>query len=195
MSDRAPDRALLPDPARLDWPRRSPRGLVRLVGLDDVDAIWAYRSDPEVVRHLSHGVLDRAGVVERLRLRLTDGRPVAPGADRVVRGVVLEVGGTVVGDGMLRVVTEGGGAPRLWIGYALARSAWGQGLGTELAQVLAGVGRELGLPVWADAYAENPASCRVLEKTGLVRVATATDEGRARHVFTDDPRHLTDRST
>lgn len=61
---------------------------------------------------------------------------------------------------------------------------WGLGLATGVATKLVDICRSLGLPVWADSYAENPASQRVLERAGLVlKHEVPTDAGLMR-VFT-----------
>lgn len=64
----------LPDPADLAWHRHTARTTLRLVTEDDVDAMLAYRGDPEVVEHLSHGTLDRAQVRDRVRARMPGGK-------------------------------------------------------------------------------------------------------------------------
>ncbi len=56
-------------------------------------------------------------------------------------------------------------------GYFLARSRWGQGLGSEAAQLLVGwLQRQAGVVrIWATADAENARSAAVLVKAGLQR--------------------------
>jgi RimJ/RimL family protein N-acetyltransferase len=126
----------------------------------------AYRSDPEVCRYLSHAPLDRDGVRRRIEARTG---AADPASDRLTRGLTVELDDRVVGDAMLRVQRDTD-SESLWIGYAFAREAWGQGLATEVAGALVDVGRELGLPIWADYVHGNEGSGRVLAKLGFVDV-------------------------
>ena len=51
--------------------------------------------------------------------------------------------------------------------YILARSQWGQGIGTELARAVTEYGFALGLPeVWATVDADNAGSIRILDRLG-----------------------------
>ena len=43
---------------------------------------------------------------------------------------------------------------------------WGRGLATDVVTELLGIGDALGLSVWAETFAENIASQRVLENAG-----------------------------
>ncbi|MGX5358199.1 GNAT family N-acetyltransferase [Kocuria sp. KH4] len=76
-----------------------------------------------------------------------------------------------------------GQAWQLWIGYALRREMWGRGLATEVVTELVRVGEELGLPVWAETFAGNIASQRVLEKAGLELVDEVVAAGRLCRIF------------
>lgn len=164
-------------PFALKWPRTTERTVLRLLTLDDVDAMHAYRRLPEVCRHLTHDPLDRAEVEERIRSRLAGNQP-AEGP--VLCGAAVEVDGRMVGDAMMRLDPRAG---ELWIGYGFHPDVWGRGLGTEVAAALVDIGRELGVPVWADAYVDNVASQRVLERVGLAPQHTSDEGGRPRVVF------------
>lgn len=165
-------------PFALTWPRTTERTVLRLVTLDDVDGMLAYRRLPEVCRHLTHEPLDRAGVEERIRWRLAENQP-AEGP--LLCGVAVDVDGRMVGDAMMRLDPI---ANEMCIGYAFHPDVWGQGLGTEVAAALLDIGRELGAAVWADAYTDNTASQRVLERAGLVPHHTRDAGGRRLVVFT-----------
>ena len=68
---------------------------------------------------------------------------------------------------------------RAELGYWLGADAWGQGFATEAASALVDFGfREMGLArIYAQVLAGNAASCRVLEKLGML------SEGiRRRHI-------------
>ena len=177
----------VPDLARLVWARRTTRLVLRPLTLDDVDAIHAFRSLPEVVVHLSHDVLSRAEVEARIADRMARGRP---GATSPLLGLALEDSGSgrVVGDAMLRLepsrsisrtpTDEWEGT----IGYALHPDVRGRGLAAEAATELLAIGfDDLGLRrITADAYADNVASNRVLRRIGMRHEATmiATSLGK-----------------
>lgn len=171
----------LPDPLALAWPRTYNSCHLRPVTMGDVDAILSYRSLPEVVRYLNHPVLDRAGVAERIRQRTAS---YSDRARTVTRGLAVEVGGTVVGDAMMRVELDNdrrGG--QCWIGYAFHPQVWGRGYATQTATCLASAGQELGLRVWADTVAGNVASERALIKAGLQPQGQRMIDGSLRNLF------------
>jgi RimJ/RimL family protein N-acetyltransferase len=64
------------------------------------------------------------------------------------------------------------GADRLTLGYALAPEVWGRGLATEAVRKIVGAAFALTdvAEIEATVRVENPASRRVLEKTGFVHV-------------------------
>lgn len=170
-----------PDPLAGVWPRHTGRCLLRPVQAADLDAMLVYRGDPHVTEHLGHAPLSREEVQERIQVRLSGQDPV-PGW--FVRGVAIVVDGRLVGDAMLRLQPGPGRQSwQFWIGYALRPQVWGRGLATEVATALVGVGDELGLPVWAETFAENVASQRVLEKAGLELVDEVVAEGRLCRIF------------
>ncbi|WP_344255939.1 GNAT family protein [Terrabacter carboxydivorans] len=170
-----------PNLAGLTWPRLTRRLALRPLTLDDVDAVLAYRSLPEVVVHLSHDVLDREQVHDRIAQRLARGRP---GAREPLLGLAVEElrTGQVVGDVMLgiepshSIARSASGEWEGTIGYALHPDVHGQGLAAEAAAELLVIGfRDLGLRrVTADAYAyaDNVASNRVLRRIGMRLEAT-----------------------
>ncbi|MGL5865776.1 MAG: GNAT family N-acetyltransferase [Dermatophilaceae bacterium] len=165
-----------PDPVTaVTWPRRTVRCVLRLITLDDTDAVWSFRQLPEVARNLSHAPLTREEVAIRISGRVAGAAPVG-GA--IIRGFAVDVGSRLVGDAMLLVQADGSGNPELWIGYAFHPEVYGHGFATEAARELVAVGREMGVPVFADAYEDNAASLRVLAKAGLVPVGTKVDHGR-----------------
>ncbi len=176
-----------PDLSGLVWPRLTQRLALRPLTLDDVEAVLAFRSLPEVVVHLSHDVLDREQVRERIARRIERGRP---GASEPLLGLAVEERrtGRVVGDVMLRLEPSHSIArtpSREWegtIGYALHPEVHGRGLAAEAASELLVIGfRDLGLRrVTADAYADNIASNRVLRRIGMRLEATtrATSLGK-----------------
>lgn len=80
-------------PFALTWPRTTERTVLRLLTLDDVDAMHAYRRLPEVCRHLTHDSLTRAEVEERIRSRLVEKRTSLAHLDLFITvGVVTMAG-------------------------------------------------------------------------------------------------------
>ncbi len=64
------------------------------------------------------------------------------------------------------------------IGYWIGRDHWGQGYGSEIADAVVTLARNCGYrPIWASVLPDNPASVRVLEKTGFIR------DGEARRTY------------
>ncbi len=99
--------------------------------------------------------------------------------------------GTFLGWGSLR--PEAGQAE---LGYRLARSAWGQGFGSEAARALVDLGfgtLEL-TRIWGQTMAVNVGSRRVMEKAGLTYVRTVhldwenplpgSEQGEVEYAFT-----------
>ncbi|GAA2019047.1 GNAT family protein [Terrabacter terrae] len=168
-----------PDLARLTWPRTTDRLELRPLTLDDVDAIWAFRRLPEVVVHLSHDVLSRDEVRDRIAAHIERGRPEVA-EPRLELAVVERRTGRVVGDVMLRLepshsITRTPSDE--WegtIGYALHPDRHGRGYAAEAATELLAMGfRDLGLRrITADAYADNVASNRVLRRIGMRHEST-----------------------
>ncbi|GAA0266404.1 GNAT family N-acetyltransferase [Streptomyces polychromogenes] len=92
--------------------------------------------------------------------------------------------GPLVGHAEIKRTDEAGGYEII---YALAPSAWGAGLGTELARALTAYGFEtLGLAeVHATVAAENGASLALLERIGFAHVRDVTeDDGSTTRVLT-----------
>lgn len=177
----------LPDPLTLAWPRTQSACRLRPVTMGDLDAILSYRSLPEVVRRLTHPVLDRAAVADRIRLRIA---PMADAATTVTRGFAVEVDGILVGDAMMRIEGDTGlRGVRCWIGYAFHPQAWGHGYATHTARCLVAAGRELGSTVWADTVPGNVASERALIKAGLRPRGQQVIDGGVRNVFAS-PAHV-----
>jgi ribosomal-protein-alanine N-acetyltransferase len=95
---------------------------------------------------------------------------------------------TLRGDGQaIGVVGFGGEAGAAELGYALGRRFWSKGYATEAVRAAVDLAREVGVRR-LDAYSfiENPASARVLEKTGFSDLGVAARDypkrGGARRV-------------
>jgi RimJ/RimL family protein N-acetyltransferase len=130
--------------------------------LSDAADIHEYASDPEVTRYMEWRThTDASQTVEFLKTcetRWESGEEfcwmisVKP-ASRAIGAVACRVRGHAVD-----------------FGYVMNRKVWGQGYATEAARAVSEWTMSLpGIyPVWATCDAENLASLRVLEKTGLL---------------------------
>lgn len=142
----------------------TPRLTLRELTQDDVDGVFAIRSDFEVTRYntgLAYERLDQArDIIQAIRTGYTDGIELR-------WGITLKDKPTVIGMcGFNYWVRHD---RRASIGYDLARIHWGKGLMTEAVQAMVKFGFEqMNLNrIEADADGRNPASARVLEKVGF----------------------------
>jgi RimJ/RimL family protein N-acetyltransferase len=139
------------------------RLLLRPIATGDAGAIFfGYAQDPEVARYVSwrphRSIADTEAHIACC---------LAFPADRTrAYAVVLRTGGRLVGSFELRRPEP----HRLDCGYVLARAVWGQGLMTEaLSEIVGWAMRQDGIwRIGAVCDVENPASARVMEKSGLV---------------------------
>lgn len=151
---------------RPDYPIRTERLLLRPLTLDDVDALLAYRSRPDVCRYVPFQPMDRRVVEERLAgqwalTALTDE------GQALTLGVELARTGELVGDVILfwHSREHRGGE----IGYVFNPDFSGHGYATEAAHALLRLGFEdLGLRrIVARIDERNEASARVLRRLGM----------------------------
>ena len=141
-----------------------PRILVRPFRPDDVPAVLAYASDPQVTRHLEWDAYDDpATAAAFIRSTLT------AGGTWIARAIALRDGGTVIGGANLRI--DSPRDKRAEMGYGLARAYWGHGYATEAGQLLIRFGFEhLGLVrIQAVCAVDNERSVRTLERLGMRR--------------------------
>ncbi|MBI4515441.1 MAG: GNAT family N-acetyltransferase [Deltaproteobacteria bacterium] len=153
--------AVTPLPALLHGPRVRLRALT----LDDVEAVFAYASDPEVTRYVEwtpHRTQQEAALYIQRCNRADQRRSQT-------FGVELLASRRVIGAFDLRIVSH------VWrigeIGYTIARSHWGQGYNLEAGQLLIDYGfRALGLRrIQAVCDVANRRSYRTMEKLGMRR--------------------------
>lgn len=146
----------------LTWPRRTDRLALRPPRVEDIAAIFAYRSDPEVTRWMS----GRATSVEQL------------GAHVLGSGntLVVERDGVVVGDLMLRVadawsqaeVRDRARGAQAELGWCIAPEHQRQGYAVEVVRELVTATFELGVHrIEAGCFAANLASRRVMDRVGF----------------------------
>jgi len=157
----------------LRWPRRTARLELRPFTIADAEAVFAYRSLPEVGQWLSGLLTD----VESLRARAADWQSAQ---------LVMLHQGEVVGDLMLRIedawaqaeVAEHGRGVQAELGWVVAPWAQGRGFAREgIAELLVVAFDELGLRrVTANCFAANEASWRLMEAFGMRRELHAIAE-------------------
>ncbi len=141
------------------------RLLIRDFIESDLDAVYAYGSDPEVVRYMAFPRSTLEGTREHIA------RCMALAAEQPRRGydmgIALRSTGEIIGGITLGVFDRA--ADEAAFSYLLNRAMWGQGYATEaLTEMLRFGFGQLGLRRIADSCAvENSASARVMEKCGL----------------------------
>jgi ribosomal-protein-alanine N-acetyltransferase len=125
-------------------------------------AVFEYASDPEVVRYMDW---PRSESIAAVAAYLEASDPVWQSGEEWYWVITLPATDRTIGGAALRI--KDGSAD---FGYVLARAHWRCGYGTEVACAI--VSLALSVPgvsrVWATCDAENVASARVLEKSGLV---------------------------
>lgn len=144
---------------------KTERLTLRAFAPDDADALYAYLSDPEVVRFEPYKPFTREQAAQEAARRATDERFWA---------VCLH--GLLIGNIYLSRENETD-----WeLGYVFARGHWGRGYATEAARALVAqvFEREQALRVIAMCDPLNPASWRLMERLGMRRI-----EERKRNVF------------
>lgn len=131
----------------------------------DFDDLFAFESDPEVVKHVCYGPYTAAECRHDLELHIVHQAAVP----RVYYhlAVVLPVEKKVIGWCGLEVINRDN--RELEIGYAFNRHFWGFGYATEAAKAMLQFGyKELGAHrIFATTNPANDASIRVLEKLGM----------------------------
>jgi ribosomal-protein-alanine N-acetyltransferase len=141
---------------------------LRPFAAEDVAAYAAIRADPEVMRHMPGGAARAARAAEDAARIVQDFAALWRAGGPGPWAVVDRATGALLGHGGLRPLPGLGGETEIL--YLLARVAWGRGIATEVALAArdAGFGG-FGLDrLVGYAAPANLASCRVLEKAGLV---------------------------
>ena len=148
----------------------TPRLIMREFTLDDVDAVFEFSSEHEVMKLTGDPTLTSP---EEARSIITDiWLPEYKKYGYARYALVHKGDNKVIGFCGLKYIPPGDlgdneGAPD--IGYRMLSKYWGQGLGFEAAQAAMEYGRKtLGLTnIFGDAVVENAASNRILQKLGL----------------------------
>jgi RimJ/RimL family protein N-acetyltransferase len=152
----------------LTWPLRTDRLLLRPAAAGDADATWQFRRREDVSRWLTRA---SAGLDEH---RAWFGAP-----DNLARTLVIERGGAVIGDLMVKVddawaqaeVVERARGVQAELGWVLDPGHAGHGFGTEaVRELLRLCFDDLGVRrVTATCFAVNDASWRLMERVGMRR--------------------------
>ncbi len=140
------------------------RLLLRQPGLADALPVYHYATDPRASHFLAWAPHREAGETRQFLCGCIEGWHETQEKGRLAW--VIEVDAQVVG--MIEAKLKGRNAG---IGYVLAPEAWGRGYATEaLGLVSEALFRHSPVSaIWALCVVENPASARVLEKSGFQR--------------------------
>lgn len=163
------------DLSAVAWPVRTERLTIRPATLDDADATWQIRRIESVGRWLSAASGDR----DDFRRKFAE-------PERLSRTLLIELGGAVIGDLYVAVgdawaqseVAERARGVQAEIGWVLAPDHEGRGYATEaVTEVLRICFEDLGLRrVFAQCFADNEPSWRLMERVGMRREEHAVRE-------------------
>lgn len=169
----------IPATVALRQPLTTPRLRLRLATADDADATWEYRRLDSVATWLTELPADR----EIYRSDFAD-----PG--RLATTCIVELGGVVVGDCMLRIedawaqaeVADEAKGTMAELGWVLDPVHTGHGYATEAVRaLLEHCFTDLGLRrVVANCFLANDASWQLMERVGMRREGHAIAESRHR---------------
>jgi ribosomal-protein-alanine N-acetyltransferase len=144
-------------PERLETPRL----VLRAPQRKDVDAIFAYASDPEVTRFLAwprHTSLDDTHAFLDISRAAWSETPAGP---LLIESRADE---RILGSTGLSFETP----YRAMTGYVLARPHWGKGLASEALAAVVDLASRLEVQrLYAVCHVAHPASARVLERSGF----------------------------
>ena len=156
------------DLSRIRWPLTTERLTIRPATTDDAAATYEIRRLPTVSDWLTFIPSDPGSYAERFS-----------DPDRLSKTLLVERDGTLVGDLMLAVgdawaqseVAERATDVQAELGWVISPEHAGQGLATEaVAELVRACFEELGLRrVYAQCFADNVASWRLMEKLGMRR--------------------------
>jgi RimJ/RimL family protein N-acetyltransferase len=156
---------------RPGYPLRTERLLLRPFAADDVDDVWAYQREPEVVRYMRHWEprdRERTRVAVAQMVREND---LVGEGDCLSLAVTLPATGVVIGQVELVWLSEQNHQGE--IGYVFNPAYGGRGLATEAARVMLGLGFD-GLRlhrIIGRCDARNVPSAGLLTRLGMRREA------------------------
>ncbi|GAA0455428.1 GNAT family N-acetyltransferase [Actinoplanes campanulatus] len=154
--------------AALTWPLHTDRLTLRPATVDDADATWRFRRREDVSRWIT-----------RASATLDEHRTWFLASDNLARTLVIEHGGTVIGDLMVKIedawaqaeITTPARSVQAELGWVLHPDHAGHGYATEaVRELLRLCFKDLGLRrVTATCFAANEASWRLMERVGMRR--------------------------
>ncbi len=152
---------------------KTKRLILRELGMDDLDAVQEYASDPQTVRYLNFGPNTVAQTKEFLKKIVTERKQKKRKYFNL--GIVLKKETRLIG--ACRIYIQSEQHKRGSIGYVLNRKYWGYGYATETAKALINFGfKTLKLHrICAYCRPKNIASAKVMENCGMKY------EGHLRH--------------
>ena len=134
----------------------------------DLEFLLAYQNDPEAVRRSRFTPRPRDAFMAHWKSKILGDSTV------FVQTVTVdgEPAGSIVAwwEGEQGEQGEQGVGGRRFVGYWLGRPYWGRGVGSVALGLF--LRRETNRPLYADPFAENTASVRLLEKHGFRRTGT-----------------------
>ena len=170
---------------RVDQPIKTERLVLRPLRPDDLDAVNAFDSLPEVARYLYFDARDRDESRVNLE-RMIEQRAITKPGDRMSLAVELAATGDLIGD----VILEWSASEHLQgeIGYVLHPDHHGRGYATEAGRELLRMGFDLlGLHrIIARCDARNGASARVMERLGMRREGHLVENEFIKGEWTDE---------
>lgn len=154
----------VPLPFTFDEPLVTERLTLRLLTMDDVDAVHAWMSDPDVVRYQLYEPRDRTTVAEKVA-EYALATTLAQDDDYLQP--VIEVDGSVVGAIYFKVASVNDLTAE--IGWALAREHHGKGYAFEAASAMLSLAfGDMGLHrVFAELDPRNAASVALCLRLGM----------------------------
>jgi ribosomal-protein-alanine N-acetyltransferase len=150
------------------------RLLLRHLEMRDLDNLFILYKDPEIRRYFPEGTLTYDETKEELEWFL-DGHPKHP--ELGLWATIYKDTGQFIGRcGLLPWMIDG--RFEVEVAYLIAKTHWGQGLGTEAAQAILDYGfKKLGLTrLICLIDHDNTASIRVAEKIGMTFEKEGRDE-------------------
>lgn len=156
------------------------RLLLRPFEHEDAPALALLLNDPKVAMGICSAPLPFTTLHASARILMIRAREMA-GKD--IAWAVEDTEGTLIGSLGLSET----GPNTLRLGYAYARSHWGQGYGTEaLCAVMDWASRNLpDKHIYAEVFHDNPASARILAKAGFVETGSSARFSFARDSVDD----------
>lgn len=152
---------------------------------DDLQALHAIESRPDVARYLYRGPRLRDETARSLAQRIRQRAIVAEG-DKLILAMVLRAESRLVGDVTLAWLSET--HARGEIGFILHPDFQGRGLAREAAETMLRLGFEgLGLHrIIGRCDARNTASARLMERLGMAREAHFRQNEHVKGEWTDE---------